>query len=56
MAAADPYVLYDKASGYYYAYSTDGAPRRWHFAIYRSADLASWSAPVPVLPARGSVT
>jgi hypothetical protein len=32
MAAADPYVLYDKASGYYYAHSTDGADRGWHFA------------------------
>jgi beta-xylosidase len=42
LAAADPYVLYDKASGYYYAYSTDGADRGWHFAIYRSADLATW--------------
>jgi len=41
-AAADPYVLFDKASGYYYAYSTDGADPGWYFAIYRSADLATW--------------
>lgn len=52
MAAADPYVLYDKASGYYYAYSTDGADRGWHFAIYRSADLATWEKlPGGALPA-----
>jgi hypothetical protein len=40
--AADPYVLWDKASGYYYAYSTDGAARGWHFGVYRSPDLATW--------------
>lgn len=55
MAAADPYVLYDKASGYYYAYSTDGADRGWHFAIYRSADLATWEKlPGGALPANDS--
>jgi hypothetical protein len=52
MRAADPYVLYDKASGYYYAYSTDGADRGWYFAIYRSADLATWQKlPGGALPA-----
>lgn len=45
--AADPNVLYDKASGYYYAYSTDGARADadgtpYAFGIYRSADLATW--------------
>ena len=45
--AADPYVLYDEGSGYYYAYSTDGggqdaAGRGYYFGIYRSADLATW--------------
>jgi hypothetical protein len=45
--AADPYVLYDEGSGYYYAYSTDGggqdaAGRSYYFGIYRSADLATW--------------
>jgi hypothetical protein len=40
--AADPYVLHDKRSGYYYAYSTDGADDGYHFGIYRSADLATW--------------
>ena len=25
LPAADPYVLHDPSSGYYYAYSTDGA-------------------------------
>jgi hypothetical protein len=39
---ADPHVLWDWASGYYYAYSTDGADPGWYFAIYRSADLATW--------------
>jgi hypothetical protein len=52
MPAADPYVFYDKASGYYYAYSTDGADRGWYFAIYRSADLATWQKlPGGALPA-----
>jgi len=45
--AADPYVLYDEGSGYYYAYSTDGggrdaSGRGYYFGIYRSADLATW--------------
>lgn len=40
--AADPYVLHDRATGYYYAYSTDGADPGWYFAIYRSADLVTW--------------
>jgi beta-galactosidase len=39
---ADPYVLYDAASGYYYAYSTDGARSGYRFGIYRSADLTTW--------------
>ncbi len=39
---ADPFVLFDKASGYYYAYSTEGADPGYHFAIYRSPDLATW--------------
>lgn len=38
--AADPYVLHDKPSGYYYAYSTDGARpgadgTPFAFGIYR---------------------
>ncbi|NNG36626.1 family 43 glycosylhydrolase [Nakamurella sp. DB0629] len=45
--AADPYVLHDKPSGYYYAYSTDGARpgadgTPFAFGIYRSADLVTW--------------
>ncbi len=42
LPAADPYVLHDEASGYYYAYSTDGAGPGHHFGVYRSADLATW--------------
>src|SRR3954453_9941490 len=42
LPAADPYVLHDEASGYYYAYSTDGAGPGYHFGVYRSADLATW--------------
>ena len=42
LPAADPYVLHDAASGYYYAYSTDGADPAWYYAIYRSADLVTW--------------
>src|SRR3954454_12316682 len=40
--AADPYVLHDARSGYYYAYSTDGADDGYHFGIYRSGDLVTW--------------
>ncbi|GAB3301158.1 glycoside hydrolase family 43 protein [Parasphingorhabdus pacifica] len=40
--AADPHVLYDESSGYYYAYSTEGADPEHVFAIYRSPDLATW--------------
>lgn len=39
---ADPHVLFDDASGYYYAYSTEGADPGHHFGIYRSPDLATW--------------
>jgi GH43 family beta-xylosidase len=42
LAAADPYVLHDPSSGYYYAYSTDGADPGSYFGIYRSADLVTW--------------
>ncbi|MEU4741033.1 glycoside hydrolase family 43 protein [Actinosynnema sp. NPDC023658] len=39
---ADPFVLFDRPSGYYYAYSTEGADPGYHFAVYRSPDLATW--------------
>jgi hypothetical protein len=42
LPAADPFTLYDRKSGYYYAYSTEGADPGYYFAIYRSADLATW--------------
>jgi GH43 family beta-xylosidase len=42
LVAADPYVLHDQRSGYYYAYSTDGADPGYYFGVYRSADLATW--------------
>jgi len=42
LPAADPYVLHDGASGFYYAYSTEGADPDWYYAIYRSADLVTW--------------
>lgn len=45
--AADPYVLYDEASGYYYAYSTDGAQKGYMYGIYRSPDLAVWERAAP---------
>jgi hypothetical protein len=45
--AADPHVLHDEQSGYFYAYSTDGggqdaSGRSYYFGIYRSADLVTW--------------
>ncbi len=39
---ADPFVLYDAPSGYYYAYSTEGMDEGFYFAIYRSPDLTTW--------------
>jgi GH43 family beta-xylosidase len=42
LPAADPYVLHDSSTGYYYAYSTDGADAGYYFGIYRSADLVTW--------------
>lgn len=40
--AADPFVLHDRPSGYYYAYSSHDADVGFHFGIYRSADLVTW--------------
>jgi GH43 family beta-xylosidase len=52
LPAADPYVLHDKRSGYYYAYSTEGADPGYYFGVYRSADLATWEkVPGGALPA-----
>ncbi|WP_031468254.1 glycoside hydrolase family 43 protein [Sciscionella sediminilitoris] len=52
--AADPFVLWDERSGSYYAYSTEGADPGYHFAIYRSPDLATWERlPGGALPAQG---
>lgn len=49
---ADPFVRFDRASGYYFAYSTDGADTGFHFAVYRSPDLATWQRlPGGALPA-----
>jgi hypothetical protein len=54
LPAADPYVLHDAASGYYYAYSTEGADPGWYYAIYRSADLVTWEKlPHGALRAKG---
>lgn len=51
-SAADPYVMHDPRSGYYYAYSTEGSDRGWDFAVYRSADLVTWEKAAPgALPA-----
>ena len=46
-AAADPYVMHDPRTGYYYAYSTEGADDGWYFAIYRSADMVTWQKAAP---------
>jgi len=46
-AAADPYVMHDPRSGYYYAYSTEGADNGYYFAVYRSADLVTWEKAAP---------
>ena len=41
--AADPYVRWDKKTGLYWAYSTDGADDGYYYGIYTSPDLATWS-------------
>jgi hypothetical protein len=41
-AAADPYVMHDPRTGFYYAYSTEGSDDGYYFAVYRSADLVTW--------------
>ena len=41
--AADPYVRYDKKTGLYWAYSTEGADAGWYYGIYTSPDLATWT-------------
>ena len=39
---ADPYVLYDDKSGYYYCYATSGDHTGKFFHIYKSKDLVEW--------------
>jgi len=39
--AADPFVLYDEVSGYYYCYSTNDAPNK-AFSIHKSKDKDNW--------------
>src|SRR5438309_473194 len=46
-AAADPYVMHDPRSGFYYAYSTEGADDGYYFAVYRSADMVTWEKASP---------
>jgi GH43 family beta-xylosidase len=46
-AAADPYVMHDPRTGFYYAYSTEGADDGYYFAVYRSADLVTWEKAAP---------
>ncbi len=42
VVGADPYVLYDKASGYYYCYATSNLDDKKQFYIYKSKDLINW--------------
>jgi GH43 family beta-xylosidase len=46
-AAADPYVMHDPRTGFYYAYSTEGADNGYYFAVYRSADMVTWEKAAP---------
>lgn len=39
---ADPYVLFDKKSGYYYCYATGSLRKDKQFYIYKSKDLLTW--------------
>lgn len=40
---ADPYVLFDSKSGYYYCYCTSNNGKNGQFYIYKSKDLINWS-------------
>ena len=46
-AAADPYVMHDPRTGFYYAYSSEGADSGYYFSVYRSADLVTWEKAAP---------
>lgn len=39
---ADPHVLFDKKSGYYYCYATSGEHEGKYFHVYKSKDLVNW--------------
>ena len=39
---ADPYVLLDEKSGYYYCYATSNTGNNFQFYIYKSKDLIEW--------------
>jgi hypothetical protein len=39
--------MHDPRTGFYYAYSTEGAADGWYFAVYRSADLVTWQKAAP---------
>ena len=41
LSAEEPYVMYDEASGYYYAYTLNGG-RNYRFGVKRSADMVTW--------------
>jgi hypothetical protein len=43
VSGADPEVLFDQKSGFYYAYATNSDDRH-PFAVYRSRDLITWKA------------
>lgn len=39
---ADPYILFDEKSGYYYCYATSNSSEEGQFYIYKSTDLINW--------------
>lgn len=45
VTGADPHVLYDEKSGYYYCYATSGDDNNGkYFYVYKSKDLVNWKS------------
>ncbi len=42
VTGADPHILFDTKSGYYYCYATSNTGNNYQFYIYKSKDLIKW--------------
>lgn len=43
VVGADPYILFDEKSGFYYCYATSNGNVKGQFYIYKSKDLINWT-------------